>query len=265
MASQETLEKLATWCETHWIAPRPMPHVLEDFGAPSVEDCYRALWLRMGRRAAQGDRHIGYKAALTSRAMQQLNNLNEPVMGMLSQSGLYTEEKPISLKTFLHPTLEPEIGVLLEKPLKGPGVNAFDVLHATRGFMPAVELGDMRHGNREGETRGVRQTICCNTFNGGHIFGPVLTLPHQIDTALEGMSLYCDGVLVGSGTGAEVLGHPLNSVAYIANTLATIGQTLEAGMLILTGSIVRSIALSAGQVVRVRFSRLGEVCLRFEA
>lgn len=67
----------------------------------------------------------------------------------------------------------------------------------------------------------------------------------------------------GSGTGVEVLGDPLNSVAFMANKLAEFGGALEPGMLLMTGSITGSIPLGPGDRVDVEFTRLGSVSLRF--
>ena len=89
--------------------------------------------------------------------------------------------------------------------------------------------------------------------------------PAGIDLRVEGMTLLKNGIPCGSGTGIEVLGDPLNSVAFMANKLGEIGGTLRKGMVLMTGSIVASIGLEPGDHVEVRFTRLGNVSVRIGA
>ena len=101
--------------------------------------------------------------------------------------------------------------------------------------------------------------------NGGIVVGARLTGTDGIDLRTEGMALYRNGAPAGSGTGVEVLGDPLHSVAFMANTLAPFGLKLEAGMLLMTGSITRSIPLAAADDIAVAFTRLGRLDLSLVA
>jgi 2-keto-4-pentenoate hydratase len=66
----------------------------------------------------------------------------------------------------------------------------------------------------------------------------------------------------GSGTAVEVLGDPLNVVAFIANKLADYGRCLRAGMIVMTGSAVDAVPVAPGSSVLAEFSRIGSVGLR---
>jgi 2-keto-4-pentenoate hydratase len=224
-----------------------------------VLDAFHIQAQRIARHVAQGDRIIGYKAALTSKAMQRQVGIDEPILGTLLGSRTYPQETPLSLGQFMVPTLEPEVAVLLKRDLTGPGVTPLDALAAIEGYLPALEIGDIRTGDN---VRSLQQTILCNTFNGGHIFGAPLAAPSGIDLRREGMVLYVNGEMAGSATAAEVLGDPINSVVFMANKLGEIGQGLQAGMVLMTGSIVASVKLKAGDEVLAAFTRLGEVRVR---
>lgn len=252
-------EELTDWIEEKWSAHAVIPEVLEHAPGLSVVDAYRAQAARMNRLVAAGDRIIGYKAALTSKAMQEQVGIGEPILGTLLASRTYSEHEPVSLGSFFLPTLEPEVAVLLKADLAGPGVTPLDALAAVGGYLPAVELGDIRTGENK---RSLQQTILCNTFNGGHVFGAPLVAPEGIDLRREGMVLYVNGEMVASATAAEVLGDPLRSVAFMANKLAEIGLSLRAGMVLLTGSIVASIKLKPGDTAHAAFTRLGDVRVR---
>lgn len=257
MAGQ--FDELADWIEEKWNSEAVIPEVLEHRPDLSVLDAYHVQAVRMARHVAQGDRIIGYKAALTSKAMQRQVGIDEPILGTLLGSRTYPEDSPLSLGAFMVPTLEPEVAVLLKGDLTGPGVTPHDAMAAIEGYLPAVEIGDIRTGDNE---RSLQQTILCNTFNGGHIFGPPLSAPGGIDLRREGMVLYVNGEIAGSATAAEVLGDPINSVVFMANKLGEIGLGLKAGMVLMTGSIVASVKLKAGDEVFAAFTRLGEVRVR---
>ena len=77
------------------------------------------------------------------------------------------------------------------------------------------------------------------------------------------MVLRVNGEVRGSATAVEVLGDPVNSVVFIANKMAELGLSLEAGMILMTGSIVRSVTVRPGDEVRAEFTRLGQVSVRF--
>jgi 2-keto-4-pentenoate hydratase len=130
------------------------------------------------------------------------------------------------------------------------------------GYLPAVELGDYRTGDNP---RSLQMTLVCNTFSGGIVVGGPLTPPHGLDLRTEGMVLSHNGAVVASATAVEVLGDPLRSVAFIANKLGELGGTLRAGMVLMTGSIVKSIPLASGDTVGVAFTRLGSLHLGFRA
>ena len=72
-----------------------------------------------------------------------------------------------------------------------------------------------------------------------------------------------NGTEVSRGTGADVLGHPHNPLAWLANHLAEEGKGLKAGQIVLTGSLVKTIWLNAGDRVTMELSGLGEVRAAF--
>ena len=257
----EHLGQIAAWLDPALLAPEPLPEILERHPDLSVDDAYRLQHAVMDARVVRGDRIVGYKAALTSKAMQEETGIPEPLVGTLLASRMFPEGEPVSLggRGFMQATLEPEIAVLLRADLAGPGVGELDVLAAAAGFLPAIELGDYRFAGGAGSQQ---NAIACNTLSGGIIVGAQLSGPAGLDLRSEGMTLYHNDEAVASGTGIEALGGPLRSCAFMANTLAAFGRKLEAGMLLMTGSITRSIPLQAGDRVSVAFTRLGTLDLR---
>jgi 2-keto-4-pentenoate hydratase len=249
---------LTRWIEQRLASNEPVTEITREDPKLTVADAYRIQAELMHRKVAAGDRIIGYKAALTSKAMQRREGIDSPVLGTLLVSRLRSEADPVSLGGYLKGTVEPEVGVVMARDLEGPGVTPQAALAAIAGYVPAIEVGDIRTEGR----RTLAHTICCNTFNGAHLFGTALT-PPGIDLRREGMVLSLNGNPVASATAIEVLGDPVLSVVFMANQLAELGLALRAGMVLLTGSIVSSIPVNPGDVVRVEFTRLGEIGVRF--
>ena len=261
-ALDQRLTALVDWLDTALPQPQAVPEVLQRDAALTAAEAYRIQQALAERQVARGDRIVGYKAALTSKAMQQMAGVDEPLLGTLLASRVRMDGDPISLAGYLKASLEPEVAVLLGRDLPGPGVTEVEALGAIAGYLPAVELGDYRTGDNP---RSLQMTLVCNTFNGGIVLGGPLSAPQGLDLRTEGMVMSQNGVVKNSATAVEVLGDPLRSVAFMANKVAEQGGLLRAGMVLMTGSIVKSIFIAPGDEVGVRFTRLGELHMRFTA
>ena len=257
----ETLEALARWADECWASEFTPPEVLDRAPALSIADAYRVQLLRAARTVDAGDRIVGYKAALTSRAMQVQAGVEEPLMGTLLRGGIYPERVSIELRGFRYATVEPEVAALLGRDLAGPGVTRLDAIHAISGWLPCVEIGDLRTSFRPAPS--IQQLICFNTLNAGQVFGGPLQSLAGLDLRTEGVILSINGEVRASATAVEVLGDPVNAVVFIANKLGQLGRVLEAGMICMTGSIVAGVHIEPGDDARVEFTRLGQLALRF--
>lgn len=253
-------DEIVRWLDAELDVPRPVADLLERAPDLTLDDAYAVQQGVIERRIARGDRLIGYKAALTSKAMQRDAGIDEPVLGTLLASRLHHGDSPISLRGYLRATIEPEVCVVLARDLRGPGATRAEVLSCVAGYLPSFELGDLRGAS---PMPSVQHVAACNTFNGGHVLGRALSAPHGIDLALEGMVLRVNGALRASATAVEVMGDPINVVVFIANKLAELDRQLHAGMVLMTGSIVSSIEVRAGDEADAEFTRLGRVHARF--
>jgi 2-keto-4-pentenoate hydratase len=73
-----------------------------------------------------------------------------------------------------------------------------------------------------------------------------------------------NGNKVGEGRGADAMGHPLDVVAWVANQRASLGRGLLRGDVVITGSIVTTKAVTAGDRVLFDVAELGKVQLRVD-
>jgi 2-keto-4-pentenoate hydratase len=155
---------------------------------------------------------------------------------------------------------EAEIAFVIGEELRGPGITIAQVLRATKAVVPAMEIINQCISRTPWNAIDV---IATNAVHGGIVLGGQLTPLHGLNLRYEGMVVEVDGEPVGSGAGVEVLGHPAASVAWLANKLAQFELALRPGDIVLSGSIIRMLEVRAGHAVRVTFSRLGSVGVRF--
>ena len=207
----------------------------------------------------RGDRVVGYKVGFTTTALQERHGLTEPVLGFMLGSGVYGSGDAVPLSRFIAIGVEVEVAFLLKSDLAGPGVTIASALLAVEGAMPSFELIDFR---LSGTPRGP-DVVADGVYTNAIVLGRPLIPVTGIDLAREGVVFEQDGQIVATQTTAEVLGNPLVSLAWAANTLGRMGRGLRAGEVVLTGSISKVLRPTAGQSVRASFTRLGSVACRF--
>lgn len=208
---------------------------------------------------ARGERVIGWKVGFTGAALQEAYGVTEPVAGFVLASGVFGSGAAVPAARFVGLGVEAEVAFLLKAELAGPGVTAASALLAVEGALPALELIDFRFG---GKPRGV-DMIADGVAANAIVLGGALTSVIGLDLALEGVVFEQNGQVVSTNTAAEVMGNPLNSLAWLANTLGRAGRGLRAGDIVLTGSIGKVLRPKVGEFVRASFTRLGSAACRF--
>ena len=208
------------------------------------------------RRLVAGERVIGAKLGLTSRAKQVQMNVAEPMYGVLFSGGVHPAGEPVVVDELIHPRVEPEIVLVMGKELRGPGVTAADVLAATRYVACGMEIIDSRYADFSFTAADV---IADNTSEARIVLGPTLVEPKGLDLSLIGLLLEADGEQVATATGAATMGHPAEAVALLANFLGTQGRAIEAGWTIFTGGLTAAVPLVPGGHVTATFGHLGAV------
>src|SRR5512134_2073186 len=130
-------------------------HFSRQYPSMTIEDGYaiQRAWVRLEQ--ADGHRNIG----LTSRAMQQASQIDEPDYAPIMSDMLFNAGGDIPIARFIAPRIEVELAFILGKPLKGPGVTLFDVLAATEVVTPAIEIIDARIEQLDRETRQMRKVF----------------------------------------------------------------------------------------------------------
>jgi 2-keto-4-pentenoate hydratase len=208
---------------------------------------------------ARGERVAGWKAGFTSKPLQETYQVSEPVCAFLLASGVLMSGATIGAERFVKPAVEAEVAFVMSHDLAGPGVTAARALLAIEGALPALELIDFRHSGKAVGTDVVADGVYAKAI----VLGGALTPLTGLDLALEGLVYEQNGTMVATATAAEVLGTPLNSLAWIANHLGARGLGLRAGDVVMSGSVSKVLQPKSGDTVRATYTRLGSVSVRF--
>ncbi len=226
----------------------------------SIEDAYHIQQRMIARRIEKGERVVGKKIGVTSQAVMNLLGVHQPDFGYLLDGMLYNEGEAIPFDRLIQPKAEGEIAFLLKKDLQGPGVTAVDVLAATEGVMACFEIVDSRIQDWKIK---IQDTVADNASCGVFVLGDQLVDISKVDLALCGMVLEKNGEIVVTGAGAATLGHPVNAMVWLANTLGRLGIPLKAGDIVLSGAMGAMVPIQKGDNLRVTIGGIGGCSVRF--
>jgi 2-oxo-3-hexenedioate decarboxylase len=254
-ASGTLVDELATRLAEAERGRRAIPQLVDEHPDLDVDTAYEVQRLGFERRVAAGDRVLGYKLGLTSRAKQEAMGVSDPLWGRLAASMLHAEEEPLAVGELIHPRAEPELVFLLGGDLEGPGVSVADVLSATEGVLPGLEVLDSRY---EDFKFTLPDVIADNASAARVVVGGRLVSPERFDPRLEGMVLRSGGEVAATAAGAAVSAHPAAAVAWLANSVGR----LEAGSLVFSGGLCAPVPMAPGSTVTAEYTHLGSVTLR---
>ena len=227
----------------------------------TIDDAYHISLRLLARRQADGEKVIGKKIGVTSKAVQSMLDVHQPDFGYLTDRMAYETgaEMPIG-RELIQPRAEGEIAFILKRDLVGPGITNEDVVAATECVMACFEIVDSRI--KDWKIR-IQDTVADNASSGLFLVGTEKVDPRKVDFETCGMVVEKNGAIISTGAGAAALGSPLTCVAWLANTLGRFGTPLKAGEVILSGSLVPLEPVKPGDSMRVRIGGIGTASVKF--
>lgn len=250
------LETLAERVDEAARTATAIPQLTEEVPDLSVEAAYTVQALSMKRRYARGERRVGIKMGLTSRAKMQQVGVDEVIWGRLTDAMRLEEGGALRRANYVHPRAEPEIAFLLKAPLAGE-VTAAEAMAAVEAVAPAIEIIDSRYKDFKFTLPDV---VADNSSSSGFIVGAWFHPETPVDNL--GLILEADGRPVQIGSSAAILGHPVRSLVAAARMVARAGETLVPGDIVLAGGATAAHPLAVGMHVRAVFQDLGAVGIR---
>jgi 2-oxo-3-hexenedioate decarboxylase len=225
-------------------------------GPLSVEDAYAVQAASVARRLKRGERLVGVKMGLTSRAKMKQVNVDEVIWGRLTDAMRLEEGGSLSFGAYVHPRIEPELAFLLKAPLTGH-VTAAEAMAAVGAVAPAMEIIDSRY---KAFKFALPDVIADNSSSSGFVVGDWAS-PDQ-DLSNLGLVMAVDGRPVEIGSTAAILGHPVRSLVAAARLAGAALGRLEPGWIILAGGATAAHPLKVGERVRLTMQNLGSVTIR---
>jgi 2-keto-4-pentenoate hydratase len=226
------------------------------FDRLSLDDAYR-IQLALIRKS--GARRVGWKVGLTSRAIQQQFQVHEPVFGCLLAEGKLASGHVFRHDALIEPGFENELCIVMGSDLR-PDATQADVAAAVTAVHLAFEIIETR-GDL---TRQLALALADNAQQKAFVLGPAMERAALPELDRVTVSVRIDGSEVASADGSAVLGHPYNSVAWLAGKLAQFGEQVRAGDFIMSGSFTRQFPLAKGDSIEADFAGIGRVTASVE-
>jgi 2-oxo-3-hexenedioate decarboxylase len=259
--NQKTIEQLAEHLENAELQVHDVTKITDDHPDMDWDDAYAIQAEILRRKLARGNKVVGLKCGLTSRAKMKQMGVETPCFGFLVDYFTVDEGGTVKMQELIHPQVEPEIVFVLKKALKGPGCHVGAVLAATDFVMPGIEVIDSRYRDFKFDLKSV---IADNCSSSRYVIGGTAAPVTGLDLRTVGVVMEINGQPVAMGAGAAVLGHPAAAIAMLANHLGARGEEIPAGTMILSGGVTEAVAVKAGDYVNLRVQAMGSVGLHFK-
>lgn len=218
----------------------------------AVEDGYAVQDEFVKRQTSDDGPAVGYKIGFTNEAVQSELGVDEPAYGRVLENTIRWDRR-FEVDSLIEPRIEPEIAFVLGADLD-QSANRFDVLSATRFVVPVLEVVDSRISDWDFTAFAA---IADNALAARLLPGDRTAA--TTDFTLEAVEVLVNGEHRAAGTGAAVLGHPADAVAWLADALSDRGDSLRTGDIVTTGSLTEPIPVDPGDTIIARFSSLGTV------
>ncbi|MEI3605990.1 2-keto-4-pentenoate hydratase [Pseudogracilibacillus sp. SE30717A] len=227
----------------------------------TVEDAYHIQLEIVKKKVEQGKTIIGKKIGLTSKAMQEMLNVDEPDYGHLFDDMKVNNGDTVNIKSMIAPKVEAEIGFMLKEDLTGPNITFLDVVMATEYIVPTLEIIDSRIEDWKIK---LIDTVADNGSSAKVVIGDQVKKLEEINLRTNGMILKKNNEIIATGSGSAALGHPAQAIAWLANKLAEFDISLKKGELILPGALSSAVAITSGDEIVADFGPLGTVNVSFK-
>jgi 2-oxo-3-hexenedioate decarboxylase/2-keto-4-pentenoate hydratase len=206
----------------------------------------------------------GHKIGCTTPVMQRFLNIPNPCAGGVFAPTVRDGQGEFRHADFLHVGVECEIAVRLARDLPAAGApyDRASAGAAVDACMAAIEVVDDRY--EDYRTLDTPTLIADDFFNAACVLGAPLAAWRTLDLAGLRGGMTINRAEVGSGSGGDILGHPLEALAWLADALAARGRCLEAGAFVLLGSVVETRWVEQGDRVEVEIEGLGRAACAFQ-
>ena len=239
---------------------KPFSPVHGDLRPPDLAAAYRVQDLLNARYIAGGRGPVaGYKIGLTSEKIRQMYNVREPISGIIYSSTVHRSPAQLKLGDFMHLGIEFELAVEIARdvPSDALPLNIDTVREFIAACIPSFELIEDR--NADHDDLDALSIVVDNGWCGGIVLGETFGDWKALDFASNSVVMYLNGEFVEDAVTGDAMGHPFNSITWLADLLARQGKELKAGDIVLTGSTLATHFPEPGDKYLYEVKGLGSV------
>ena len=265
MMTADEIQQAAASLEQAELTRQQVALLSQTYPSMDMQDAYRIQDAWVQRKIASGDPQVGLKIGLTSRAMQQALNITTPDSGVLLESMRIQDGEVIAADRFIAPRIEAELAFIMKADVS-PNPSLYEVLNATDFVVPALEVLDTRVQRKDaktGQARNVYDTIADNAANAGFVLGGKPIRVDNLDLRWMGAIVSVNGQVEETGLAAGVMNHPAQGLVWLAQRLATYGEAIRAGQVVLSGSFIRPLEAPPGTTITADYGPLGTISCHF--
>jgi 2-keto-4-pentenoate hydratase len=207
----------------------------------------------------QGGQRIGYKIACTSKGAQEMLHVDGPLYGQMLSFSSHAAPATVKRSDFTQCVIEAEFGFRMaaDVPVAIADYSATSIVPFIAAILPAIEIVNFRFV--DWTVVGANSIAADNAIHGAWVYGAPVTEWQHLDLATHAVTLTVNDKKFDTGTGAAVLGHPLNALAWLANELPRHGKQLRQGDAVTTGVCMDVYFAAAGDRLLADFGVLGRV------
>ena len=249
MNSRAARTTAARWLVEQHRSRRPFTGFPADIAPPDLAQAYRVQDTFVRLKARECGAPCGWKIALSNPAMQQFVGLDAPIAGRLLRHQVVASPASTRASDYGRLLVEFEIAMELGADL-GPGEAPYtraSVAAAVRSACPAFELADDRNPDYSQLAAHGLQLVADNAWNEGAVLGVRRRDWRSLDLGSARGSVTIDDEPAGSGLGRDLMGHPLEALAWLARSVAARGKTMRAGDIAILGTLITTRFPRAGQ------------------
>lgn len=201
----------------------------------------------------------GYKAGFTSAALQERFKIDQPVRGTLLQKMLLEDGTVLTANFGIRSMIEADLLVRVGSEAINQAETPAEALAGLDAVIPFIELPDLIYAKEVKLTAAAIVAVNVGARRG--VMGEVIPIAagENWETRLGDFQVQLvdrNGQLLAQGKGSNLLGHPLNVVLWIKNSLAAEGKSLKKGDLLSLGSLTPMMPVQAGTSFRVSYGGL---------
>ena len=238
----------------------PISPIRDDIGEHNEELAYAIQQVNTNHKLVDGARIVGKKIGLTSIKVQEQFGISTPDFGILFDDMEVLNGLSLPISEVMQPKIEGELAFVLGGSLDNDKLTIVDIINSIDYVLPSLEIVGSRIENWNIR---IADTVADNASASHYVLGHTPKMLDDIDIVNCKMNMTINGELKSSGSGKDCLGSPLNAVLWLARKMQAVGQPLQAGELILSGSLGPMVVVNAGDHVEAEFEGLGSVSISF--